>query len=106
MIRFVQDANCIDYTPSADVAAGEVVIQGSLIGITKTDIGAGKLGAVHLEGVYDVPKDSATVFAAGGAVYYDNSKKLATTTSGAILLGHAAQAAVSGGAVVRVVLNK
>lgn len=106
MVTFVQDANCIDYTPATAVEAGAVVVQGSLVGVAKTGIEAGKLGALALEGVYDVPKASATTFAAGAAVYFDASNKVAVATSNSILLGHATQAAVSGGATVRIVLNK
>lgn len=35
---FVHDGRAIDYTPGGDVAAGDVVVQGELVGIAKTPI--------------------------------------------------------------------
>ncbi|MFQ3588264.1 MAG: capsid cement protein, partial [Fimbriimonadaceae bacterium] len=37
---FVHDGECIDYTPGAAVAAGDVVVQGDLIGVAKQPIAA------------------------------------------------------------------
>ncbi|MGE4157617.1 MAG: capsid cement protein [Planctomycetota bacterium] len=55
-IQFVQEGSSIDYSPAADVAAGVGVIQKYLFGVTKSAILAGKLGALAIEGVFDVPK--------------------------------------------------
>lgn len=41
---FVHDGDAIDYTPGADVASGDVVVQGELVGVAKLDIKANKLG--------------------------------------------------------------
>jgi len=41
---FIHDGNAIDYTPGSDVSAGDVVVQGELVGVTKRDIPANTLG--------------------------------------------------------------
>jgi predicted RecA/RadA family phage recombinase len=101
---FVHEGQSIDYTPSADVAAGEVVVQGKLVGVARIAIEANKLGALAVEGVYDVTKDSSTV-EAGDPVYWDAvAKKATTTVAGNAYMGLAIKDAASGAATVRVKL--
>ena len=55
--RYVQRGDAIDYTPTADVAAGDVVVlSNKLVGVAKLDIKAGELGALALTGVYEMAK--------------------------------------------------
>ena len=70
---FVHDGNAIDYTPGSDVAAGDVVVQGELIGVAKTPIVANVLGALAVSGVFDFPKATGggTAVTAGANVYWD-----------------------------------
>ena len=49
--RYIQRGESIDYTPAADVAAGDIVKLGKLIGVAKLDIKPGELGALALVGV-------------------------------------------------------
>ncbi len=94
---FVQQGEQIDYTPSADVAAGDVVVQGDLVGVARTPIPAGTPGSL------------ATEFAAGAKVYWDAANKLAVTTDGAganKLVGKAVRAAGAGATVIRVRLSQ
>ena len=77
---FVHDGDAVDYTPAADVAAGEVVVQDTLVGVAKVPIPAGTLGALAVRGVFDVAKDGATVFSAGQLVYWDDTSDLAVDT--------------------------
>lgn len=78
---FVHDGDSIDYTPSSDVAAGDVVVQGDLIGVAKRDIPAGTLGALAVTGVFDMPKlaIAGVTIAAGAKVYWDAGNSVATT---------------------------
>ena len=72
--QFIHDGDSIDYTPtSADVAAGDVIVQGDLVGIAKRDIPAGALGALAVTGVFDMPKlaNAGVTIAAGAKVYWD-----------------------------------
>lgn len=68
--RFVQEGDSIDYTPVAAVAAGQVVVVGSHIGIAKTPIAAGVLGALGVRGLFDVVKANGAI-TLGSALYWD-----------------------------------
>ena len=78
---FVQKGNSIDYTPSSDVAASDVVVQGNLVGIAKRDIAANALGALHVVGSYDISKavGAGSAIPVGSLVYYDEAEKVAKT---------------------------
>jgi len=82
---FRHEGAAIDYTPGAAVAAGDVIVQGDLIGVANTDIPANTLGALAVEGVFDFPKATGvgTAIAVGSIVYWDDTAKEATTSSGA-----------------------
>ena len=71
----------IPYTPSgADVAAGQVVLMGQLVGIAHKPILDGELGQLAIHGgVYTVT--TAGAYARGVTVYWDNAAKKVTTTS-------------------------
>jgi len=106
---FVQQGEQIDYTPSADCSAGDVVVQGDLVGIARSAIPAGTPGSLAVAGVFDLAKASATEFAAGAKVYWDATNKLAVTTDGGgsnKLVGKAVRAAGAGATTVRVRLSQ
>ena len=67
---FIQLGDSIDYTPGANVAAGAVVVQGTLVGVARTPITASILGSLVVRGIFDVAK-AAVAFTAGAAVYWD-----------------------------------
>jgi predicted RecA/RadA family phage recombinase len=67
---FVQAGESIDYTPVSAVVAGQVVVQGSMIGVAKTPIAAGALGALAVKGIFDVVKANEQQ-ALGAALYWD-----------------------------------
>ena len=103
--RYVQKGEAIDYRPSEAVAAGEVVVLGSLVGIARLDIAADALGALAVVGCYDVAKATGAV-TVGAAVYWDATNHKATTTAtGNPYLGKAVLAAESADELVRVLLN-
>ena len=90
--RYVQRGDAIDYTPTADVAAGDVVVlDNKLVGVAKLDIKAGELGALALTGVYEVTKNSGVAFAAGMEVGWNptDKKVVAAGASGSVKIGHA-----------------
>jgi predicted RecA/RadA family phage recombinase len=78
--RYVQKGESIDYTPVTDVAAGDVVVIGNIVGIAKLDIPANILGALSLTGIYEVVKDT-TVIGLGTKVYWNATNKKATATA-------------------------
>jgi len=109
--QFIHDGKSIDYTPGADVSAGDVVVQNDLIGIAKLDIASGALGALAVSGVYDLPKATGVgeAIAAGAKVYWDAGNTVATTDPAAganKYLGKTVRAAGDDDATVRIRLEQ
>jgi predicted RecA/RadA family phage recombinase len=108
-VRFVQDGASIDYTPTADVAAGAVVVQGDLVGVAKRSIEANRLGALAVAGVFEFAKATGTgkAIAAGKKVYWDATNSQATeTSSGNTFLGKTVAAVGDSDTTVRVRLSQ
>jgi len=108
---FVHEGAAIDYPPGSDVAVGQVVVLSDLVGIAKREIKANTLGALAVEGVFDVAKEGgvAVTFAVGDKAYWDDTNKVAVTTDGAganKLLGKAVADAADADATVRVRLSQ
>jgi len=109
--QFIHDGDAIDYTPSTDVAAGDVVVEADLVGVAKRDIAADALGALAVTGVFDVAKEAGggVTFAIGDKAYWDDANDVAVTGDGGganKLLGHAVAAAVDGDVTVRIRLSQ
>ena len=108
-VKFIHDGDSIDYTPGAAVQAGDVIVQGDLIGVAKRDIAANSLGALAVRGVFDFPKatGASTAIASGASVYWNAGSGVATTTaSGNKLIGKTVRAAADADATVRVRLSQ
>ena len=105
--RYVQRGESIDFTPTADVAAGDVVKVGNLVGVAKLDIRAGELGALALCGVYEIATNGAAI-EAGAVVFVDpaTGKVCAESASGAVKFGHAVAAAAATDTLVLVRLEQ
>ena len=111
--RFIHDGRSIDYTPSANVSAGDVVVQGSLVGVAKVDIEASRLGSLATTGIFDVAH-GADEITAGAAVYWDadgnpvggtaGSGAATATANGNSFMGWALAAVAATDAQVRVKL--
>lgn len=103
----------IDYTPGAAVSAGDVVVQNNLVGIAAVDIEANRLGALHVEGIFDVAKASGGINA-GASVFWDadgnplggtaGTGAATTTAEGNTYMGWAVEAAGVSDTTVRVLL--
>lgn len=72
---FKQRGDTINHIPAADVAAGDIVVQGDLVGIAKLDIKANALGALALTGVFAIPKPIGvgTAIGVGTKLYWDGT---------------------------------
>lgn len=106
---FVHDGNAVDYTPGSAVAAGDVIVQGELVGVARTPIAANALGSLAVDGVFDFAKatGAGTAITAGANVYWDDTNNVATTTAtGNKLLGKCVKAAADGAATVRVRMSQ
>lgn len=90
--QFLQDGLSIDYTPSSAVTAGDVIVEGNLIGIAKTDIAANTLGALAVSGVFRVVKATGVTYNKGDLVYW-NATTGATKTTSDTLMGVAVKKA-------------
>jgi len=109
--RYVQTGDAIDYTPSSDVSAGDVVVQGELVGVAKLDIAADALGALAVTGVFDFPKATGEGEAidAGAEVYWDVADGVAKEddeTGANKLIGKTVAAAGDDDATVRVRMSQ
>ena len=88
--RYIQRGESIDYKPEADVAAGDIIKIGKIVGIAKLDIKAGELGVLAVIGVYEIDTGGIAVNP-GDLVSVDpaTGKVCAESAAGAIKLGHA-----------------
>jgi len=108
-VNFVQEGRSIDYTPGGAITAGDVVVQGELVGVAKKDIEANALGALAIEGVFDFPKAvlSTSAITAGAKCYWDDASDVATTTVDSNkLIGKAVIAAAYAATTVRIKMNQ
>ncbi len=109
-VKFVQRGDAIDYTPSSGVSAGDVVVQGELVGVAKLDIKANALGALAVTGVFDFPKASGDGgITVGAKVYWDEAEGVAKTddeTGANKLIGKAVTAAGDTDTKVRVRMSQ
>jgi predicted RecA/RadA family phage recombinase len=104
---FVHAGASIDYTPPTNVSAGDVVVQGDLVGVAKLDIKAGQLGALAVEGVFDFAKSTGVAYTVGQILYWDDTNNVVTTTAtGNKPLGKVVRAAATTDTTVRVRLSQ
>jgi len=101
---YVQPGEAIDYTPTADVAAGQVVVQSARCGVAKTPISANEPGALAVGGLFTVVKATGAINV-GAALFWDadgdplggvaGTGCLTTTSTDNTFFGFAAAAAGS-----------
>ncbi len=106
---FVQDADTIDYTAMADLAAGDVVVINELVAIAKQAIPNNTVGSLATEGIFEVPKatGAGTAISGGMKVYWDPVAKIATATPGILkYLGKTVRNAADADTTVRVRLQQ
>jgi predicted RecA/RadA family phage recombinase len=109
LTQTVHAGNAIDFVPAADVAAGDVVVLGELVGVSPRPLKAGENGSLAVAGVFDCAKavGAGSGIAVGTKVYWDAVAKVATTTVGANkYLGKTVLAAADADATVRVRLSQ
>ena len=107
MAQYLNYGQMVDYTPSADVAVGAVVVQGQLIGVAVHPLIANRLGALAVKGVFSFPKSTAasSALSAGAKVYWDATNGVVTATVGSnVYVGKVVAAAVDGDSAVKVML--
>ena len=109
MASYVQGDCLLDYTPSAAVSAGDVVILNDLVTVAPRAIAANALGAVSVEGVWTMPKSAASsgkAIGQGAVVYWDaTAGNITTTATDNKRAGKAAKAALTTDTTVQVLIN-
>ena len=78
--KYWQRGETIDYTATDDLANGDVVNLATRIGVAGDDIAAGETGAVHVVGVFEIPKATGAV-TVGQALYWDKAAENITTVA-------------------------
>lgn len=99
---FYQDGLSIDYTPASDVSEGDIVVQGSLVGVAKKDIDADDKGSLAVAGVFKIQKEEVA-FSAGDDVYFDTDSELAFS-GGGTYVGKCIEDAAASDATVKTLL--
>lgn len=99
---FYQKGESVDYRPETAVAAGDIVVQGKLVGIARLDIPAGTLGSLAICGIFKVAKKASAVLNTGAVVYFDGTE---AATAGSTVLGIAVADASANDEYVLVSLN-
>jgi predicted RecA/RadA family phage recombinase len=105
---YIQDGDAIDHLPVAALPAGSVVVQGHLVGITPRPIPGGGIGALQVEGVFDLPIVPGPIAGIGDQVFWDPTVGVATldgTVAGVVYCGVAVLPLAATDAIIRVLLN-
>jgi predicted RecA/RadA family phage recombinase len=110
MADYNSKGSVIDHTPSGAVAAGDVVVIGSLVGVAPRPIAANALGAVAVDGVFTIPKlatGTEGAITAGQRVYwYAASGVAAVSHATGVAMGYAVAAAPAQTTTVNVKLDR
>jgi len=90
---------------SADVASGDVVVVGDIIGVAAGDIADGAEGILFIEEVWLLPKAAPLVISQGDKVYFDATAGNVNKTDTDALAGVCFEGAVSAATTVKVKIN-
>jgi predicted RecA/RadA family phage recombinase len=78
---------------------------GSMFGVAGADANVGELFALHLDGIYDLPKNTAEAWTVGQAINWDTGSAWATAGTGGTKIGVCSEQASSAATVGEVRLN-
>lgn len=73
--KYVQRGELLDFTAAADILNNDVVLLGILLGVAVSDIATGEVGALSVEGVFDLPKKAGGAIIAGQSVTWSVADK-------------------------------
>jgi len=73
--NYLQEGRVLDFTNSSGstITSGSPVAIGAIIGVALADIANGEVGAVQIDGVFQLPKVSGAVIAQGESLTFDVS---------------------------------
>lgn len=105
--KAIDTGQSIEHTPSADVAPGEVVVAGTLVGVAPTKIQADSTGDLYVQGKFQMPAKSTDTWGVGASVYWDAAEgELTSTSEDNTLAGRAAVAKTNGQTTNEILLNR
>ena len=80
---YFQKGESLDYVNNTDevIATGTIVDLSTRIGVAGMDINPEETGSLHVTGVFEIAKDTATELTVGQAVYFDG-EQITSDTSG------------------------
>lgn len=105
---YLNRGETLDYKneTGAVIEYGTVLAVGTTrIGIAAADIPAGELGAVHVEGVFKMPKKNDETITFGADLYWDDVAEKVTTATKTAVAGYAIAAAAESDEAVYVKLT-
>ena len=105
MASYVQEGHVIDHTPASAVAAGDVVVVGALVGVAPRAIAANSVGALSVEGVFELPIATGATGAQGSAINWYAVSGVAHASTG-VAAGKLAKPRLVGDTSVHVNVNK
>ena len=104
---FAHEGSNIDFTPTVAVVAGEVVVQGDLVGVACRPLAANEPGALAVFGVFDFLKATNVAYTVGTILYWDDANNVVTATaSGNKLIGKVTRAAATTDTTVRIRMSQ
>ncbi len=103
MKSYIQPGHVFDFIAAGDVASGDVISSGGLIGIAAIDGVSGDTIPCNRVGVYSLTKDTPLAIAQGDRVYWSGTEVTKTTSD--TPLGVAFNAAGSSDTTVAVLLD-
>ena len=106
MASYVQKGDVLDYTAGASaIAAGEVVVIGSLVAVAPRPIAANAAGALSIDGVWSMPCATGATGAQGSAINWYATSGVAHASTG-VAAGKLAKPRAAADTTVHVLLNK
>ena len=95
--------NVLNYAngSGSDLASGNIVSTGGLVGVALVDIANGESGSVAITGVFEVANGDSTAIPQGAELFYDSATgKVDGTNTSNKFAGYAWEAAAAGSATV------
>ena len=92
---YIQRGEALDYQNTTEVMipAGTVILLGKRMGVAGGDIQPGEVGALHMAGVFEIPKKASVALAAGDNVVFTDADGIDKATTD--VMGYAVAAAAA-----------
>lgn len=105
MASYVADGDYFDHTPGSALAAGDVVVIGSMVAVATRPIAANALGSLAVEGIFSLPCATGATGAQGSAINWYATSGVAHASTG-VAAGKLAKARLADDTTVDVLINR